>query len=319
MSAAKVMVTGGCGFIGSALVRLALARGDDVIVVDDLRLGRPENLLLDPADRPEIAAVDLEDADATRRLIESHRPTTILHLAAMHFIPDCERNPRAAVGVNVSGTQSLLDAARDVEELEGIVVASSGAVYAPGSGPHREDEPPGPDDVYGSTKLWNEHQSALFQGWRGGAVGVGVARLFNVFGPGETNEHLIPAILRQALAGGVLQLGNLTTRRDYVFVEDAADALLRLADLAGRERDLETVNIGTGVERSGTELIDEVGALLDRDLTVEPDPARARRSDRPHLLSDPARARELLGWEPRNGLRGGLEAALERPLAQPEG
>lgn len=315
MSGGRVMVTGGCGFLGAALTARLANEGAEVVVLDDHRLGTPENLAgRCSLDDVTFSVTNLEDPDATRKAIEEHAPATIYHLAAKHFIPDCNRDPHGAVAANVVGTQSLLDACSLHKGLESLVIASSAAVYTPGPGPHREEDATRPTDIYGLTKLWNEDQAKLFHAARDGRVGVGIARLFNIFGPGETNEHLIPAILRQGMDGGVLSLGNLDSRRDYVFVDDVANALLRFPE-ATAGGGLETCNLGTERQHDGHEVVRAASEALDRGLEVRLDPDRLRPSDRPDLLSDCSHAHTVLGWSAGIGLREGIERSIAQPLA----
>ena len=143
-------------------------------------------------------------------------------MAAIHFIPACEADPLACIRVNVEGTEALLEACAKTDSVEAVVVASSAAVYRPSELAHDEDS----DlltDIYGHSKLWTEHLGKLFHARSG--VPIGIARFFNVYGPGETNPHLIPTVLRQVENGDEISLGNLTTRRDYVFVGDVSEAV----------------------------------------------------------------------------------------------
>ncbi len=118
------------------------------------------------------------------------------------------------------------------------MLASTGAVYEPSTAAHHETSPLAPDDVYGHSKLWSEQAVRLWE--RRTGVACGVARLFNVVGPGETNPHLVPEIVAQAASGDELRLGNLDSRRDYVYVDDVASGLHALAGHAA------TVNLGSG-------------------------------------------------------------------------
>jgi UDP-glucose 4-epimerase len=319
MGNGPTMVTGGCGFVGAALVSRLLGEGFEVVILDDGRLGSVENLShRGSTESVSLESVDLEDPAATRRALENHSPRVIYHLAALHFIPACNHDPNAAVRANVGGTQSLLDACRGLESLETVVIASSAAVYTPAPTPHCEEDATEPNDIYGLTKLWNEQQVSLFHDDTGGRVGVGIARLFNVYGPGETNEHLIPAIIRQGQADTTLRLGNLDTRRDYVFVEDVADALLRFPD-AVKGGAVETCNVGTGTAYDGHQVVELIGDVLGQKLEVEVDPDRLRPSDRPNLQSDCGRAGSLLGWSAQTDFREGLAKAVALPLAPGNG
>jgi UDP-glucose 4-epimerase len=214
-------------------------------------------------------------------------------------------NPAEAVAVNVSGTQHLLDALLEAEPRR-LVFASTADVYRPSETPHAETHPTGPVNVYGSTKLVGE-QLVDFHGSRQPELESVVARMFNVYGPGETNPHVMPAIFDQLSSTRVLSLGNLTPRRDYIFVADMADALTRLLIEAPAGT---TVNVGTGKSMSVQELLGSLEVLLGGDLEVRVDPARVRPSDRPRLQASTERLRSILpGFEPV-ALEEGLRATL---------
>lgn len=307
----RCLVTGGCGFVGSALVRRLLAQSCEVVVVDDLSRGSPENLgpCLD-----DVAVVRQDVASGLGSVFASFHPQVVFHLAALHYIPDCDADPARCLRVNVDGTRAVLAAMAAQRHRASLVLASSAAVYAPADGPLREEEDPlGPVDVYGYSKRWAEELAADFAARTGAAVGI--ARLFNVFGPGETNAHFIPSLICQLKAGDSVRLGNLSSRRDYVYVDDAAQALLRLAD-HGRDGQSATVNVGTGRAYAGHEVITALAGLAPALGALAPvlDPGRLRPVDRPVLLADPALARKLLDWTPRTGLLDGLRAAWDRPV-----
>jgi UDP-glucose 4-epimerase len=279
------LVTGGAGFIGGALVRRLAATGERVVVLDNLlqyRDRRPPEL---PA---ELVVGDVRDRTLVLSLLEREHPETVFHLAAIHYIPACDADPAECVSVNTAGTASLLEACLLAAPNATCVLVSTGAVYAPATHAHREDETPGPVDVYGLSKLWMEQLGALYAGRSG--LRIAVARLFNTYGPGETNPHLIPALIDQVLPGEVVHAGDLSTRRDYVHVDDVARAL---ALLAGRA---ETLNIGSGRAISGHEVVEAIGRALGRKLHVITEQSRLRKVDRPLLLSDPSSAADVIGW-----------------------
>jgi UDP-glucose 4-epimerase len=149
-------------------------------------------------------------------------------------------------------------------------------------------------------------------------MGVGIARLFNVFGPGETNAHFIPSLICQMKAGESVRLGNLASKRDYVFVDDVADALLRLArygdDGHGVAGQPTTMNVGSGRAYSGHEVVDTLAGFNAAGVNPTIDPRRLRPMDRPTLLADPTLAQKLLDWTPRTALAEGLRAAWDRPV-----
>jgi UDP-glucose 4-epimerase len=303
------LVTGGCGFVGSALVRHLLAAGHEVVVVDDLSKGSPENL--GPAG-DQVTLVEQDVTAGLGQILASYRPDTIYHLAAVHFIPDCDTDPLRCLRVNVEGTRAVLEAAAALGKPMSVVLASSAAVYAPADWPHHEDDSLGPIDVYGYSKRWAEELARSF-GTRTG-MGVGIARLFNVYGPGETNPHFIPSLISQIQAGEVVRLGNLSSKRDYVFVDDVAEALIRLARYCGTGQSA-TLNVGTGTAYSGHEVVRALSGLpvISADPALITDPSRIRPVDRPSLQANNNLAQKVLGWVPDTSFEGGLQAAWERP------
>ncbi|HEV2639112.1 MAG TPA: NAD-dependent epimerase/dehydratase family protein [Actinocrinis sp.] len=302
-------MTGGCGFVGSALVRRLLAQSCEVLVVDDCSRGSRENF---GPDQGRVRVVEADVTGSLGRIFAEFRPEAVFHLAALHFIPDCDADPARCLRVNVEGTRSVVTAAAGLREPVSLVLASSAAVYAPADGPHHEQEDTlGPVDVYGHSKRWAEELAAGYAARTGAPVGI--ARLFNVFGPGETNAHFIPSLICQMQAGQAVRLGNLSSRRDYVFVDDVADALLRLAR-HGADGQSATVNIGSGRGYSGHEVVQALAELAAAGVAPVTDPDRLRPVDRPVLLADPALALKLLDWSPRTSLADGLRAAWDRPV-----
>lgn len=304
----RVLVTGAAGFVGIPVTKQLLAGGFEVIALDNFSVGSRERLEEAIADRPgSIVEADLRDAEAVRSAVGEAGPWGVIHLAALHFIPYCVAHPAEAVAVNVAGTQHLLDALLEAEPRR-LVFASTADVYKPSETAHAETDPVGPVNVYGATKLIGE-QLVGFHRSRQPALESAVARLFNVYGPGETNPHVMPAIFEQLQTSRVLSLGNLTPRRDYIFVADMAEALTGL--LAGAPAGA-TANVGTGRSTSVAELLRSLELLLGDEIEIRTDPARVRPSDRPRLQARTERLGSILpDFEPvalEEGLRSTLEA-----------
>jgi len=308
----KTVVTGGCGFIGSHLCAELVRNGEDVVVVDDLSVGSRSNLEALEVRGVEVRAIDIRDEASLARLLQTARAEKVVHLAAVHFIPRCEADPVGAIRTNVEGTQSVLQACTAAGSVHSVVLASSGAVYRPDTSAHRETAALGPTDVYGHTKQWAEQLAHLFHAKT--EIAVGIARIFNTFGPGETNPHFIPSVILQLLQGDTVRVGTLSTRRDYVYVGDVASALARLVDLC-RAHGLLTCNIGREEAVEGAHVLELIGRALGRDANAVVDRERVRADDRPVLLSDCRLAHSELGWQAQTGLEEGIEAALERPIA----
>jgi UDP-glucose 4-epimerase len=292
--ARRILITGGAGFIGSHLVERLALEGDEVHVLDDLSRGRREWL---PAGTS-LHETDLRDPHSLHRTVTAVSADVVVHLAALHFIPEVDGAPELAWQVNVEGTKNLL---RSLSELPPRIVlfASSAAVYADRSGPINEESPVAPLDLYGRTKAMGE-QLLVRYGAETGARCV-IARLFNVIGERETNRHVVPEIVEQLGQGtSRLQLGNLHTRRDYTDVVDVAAALERL--LQERSDDNAVFNVGSGRGVSVSELVALCERMLGQELTVAIDPARVRTHDRAELIADIGLLRNLTGWSPKRTL-----------------
>lgn len=302
LSDATVLVTGGAGFIGSHVTRALLEEGADVTVFDNLSVGERE---LAPDDAELVVGdVRTDDIDA---VLTDIAPNAIVHLAAIHYIPYCNDNPEETFEVNVMGTRNLLDAARECETLDGVVFASSAAVYPPRSEPNAEDSELGPMDIYGRTKLVGEDLTKLFYEETG--VASVAARLFNVYGPNETNMHLVPAVLEQvAEEEDAIQLGNLTPCRDFVHVGDVARAVAML--LAEHDSGYEAYNVGTGVELSVSDVAERIIDASGKDLAIKQEEARVRESDRPNLQADVEKIREQIGWASTVEFADGIDDLL---------
>jgi UDP-glucose 4-epimerase len=257
------------------------------------------------------ASGDIRDPGQVRAVIQDARPEVIIHLAAIHFIPECERDPELTISTNVMGTVVLLALCPSACRF---VFASSGAVYRPDQRPLVEDRSPlGPIDVYGLTKAHGEQYVQYLARTRGfPAV---IVRLFNVVGPGETNPHVVPQIVAQLKARrSTLKLGNITPRRDFIHVADAASGLIATA-LQGNVSpgDAITVNLGTGIAHSVAEVVDLLAEISGRRITVEIDASRLRTIDNPFLASDTSRMRAAFGWTPRCDLRTALQDTWNDP------
>lgn len=294
-----VLVTGAAGFIGVPLVRELLRRGERVVALDDFSVGDPSRLeALPERDGLRIVRADVRDREAVRRGVADEPPRAVVHLAARHFIPWCVAHPEETRAVNIEGTRNVLEAAAGAERL---LFASTGDVYPPAEAPHVESDPTGAPGVYGESKLEGERLVA-------GHPSACSLRLFNVYGPGDPNAHVLATILEQLRHGDTLRLGNLGSRRDYVFVDDVVAvfaALLELPESVGR------LNVGSGETWSVEDLVEQLRGITGRPLEVEVDPDRVRATDRPLLAADIGRLRALLP-----GLRlTSIEPGLRRMLA----
>jgi UDP-glucose 4-epimerase len=301
----RILVTGGAGYVGRALVaRLLRDTATDLHVLDNLASGEHRIKGVDFT-RVKLHRVDLRDMTAVAPLMRTLAPTVIFHLAAVHYIPACEAAPGEAISINVAGTVNLL---HSVVGRPKFVFASTAAVYSPSEQPHLESGRIGPVDIYGLTKLQAEGYVEYFH--KLDKIDAVIARLFNVIGPGETNPHLVPAIIRQISRGERrVKLGNLFPKRDYIHVEDAAEGFVRLAQVPGNQPAPLVSNLGTGLSLSVREIVDQIAAAAAVRLEIEQDPARIRTNDRPLLCASTQLLRALTGWLPGTSVADSLRAA----------
>ena len=306
----RILITGGAGFIGSALGKHLREQGHEVHVLDNLSFGK-RSLAGVSDDR--FHQVDIRDRDGTAAVLSHIRPEQVLHLAAIHFIPYCNQHPVEAAEININGTINVLDACERSGSVRQVFVASTAAVYPIADGAMAEDHPTGPMDIYGITKLATEKLVSEFHLRTGVATIVG--RFFNAFGPNETNPHLIPEIQHQVLSGTrTLKLGNLDPKRDFIHTEDMSKAMgaLLKAHTVGHD----TFNIGRGIEYSVREIVEAFERQLGEKLTIEVDPARVRKVERMHLLANVDKLKRTTGWEPGWGIDEGVATLLKEHVGE---
>ncbi|MBI5405405.1 MAG: GDP-mannose 4,6-dehydratase [Candidatus Kerfeldbacteria bacterium] len=298
----NIFITGGAGFIGSHVAAQALAQGFKVTVFDDLSVGRKSFL---PKSRSlKFIKGDILNTAGLAAAIKRARPDVVIHLAAIHHIPTCERYPERTMRVNIEGTQSVLRAAQGVKR---IVFASTGALYQD-EDTLRETTPKQPRDIYGFTKFACEQLLELHA--RRQPTQIVMGRLFNTVGPHETNQHIIPDILAQLVKGKrTIQLGNMNRYRDYVHVRDVARALLRLAT-ARVAKQFDVFNIGTGREHSVRDIVALCERYLGHSITVVQSQLRVRKNDRLHQCANIRKITTQLGWRPRQTLADAIREMM---------
>jgi UDP-glucose 4-epimerase len=303
----EALVTGGAGFIGSHLVDALLARGDRVVVIDDLSTGRRENLEGAVANGAVLLEADITDAAAVNDAFEAHRPEVVFHLAAQIDVRRSVSEPVFDLGVNVAGTVNLLEAARQTHARRFILASTGGAVYGEGAGrplPLDEQAECRPDAPYGQSKYAAEGYLSLYGRLYG--LSAVALRLGNVYGSRQDplGEAGVVAIFCGALLGGgtARVFGDGHQTRDYVYVGDVVEAFL-----AGAGSDAQgTYNIGTGVETSVLELGRLLAGVYDREF--DPQMAPPRPGEVQRIAIDSALAANELGWRPRTALEQGLRA-----------
>ena len=306
----KMAVTGGAGFIGSNLAERLASQGYPVVVVDNFSTGRECNLLgwsSRFSDRVEVARTDINETDMLRRLFRGVR--FVFHQAAIPSVPRSVADPALTHASNITGTLSVLIAARDAG-VSRVVVASSSSVYGDDQTlPKQEDRVGHPLSPYALSKLVCEQYCRLFLQLYG--LQTVCLRYFNVFGPrqdpGSEYAAVIPRFSTRLLAGRRPTVyGDGEQTRDFTYVDNVVDANWHAANhprAAGG-----VFNIGCGTKTSLNQLIEQVNAILGTRL--EPVYEAARAGDVRHSVADVGRARDLLGYAPAISLQEGLERVL---------
>lgn len=303
----RVLVTGAAGFIGSALIRQLRQMGCYVTALDSLAWGRRQNL---PLDWPEedLVVCDIIETESLKRVVSERQIQEIYHLAALHYIPDCNKWPCKAIRINVEGTQSMLNAAAH-GGVGRVFYASTAGVYSASQQNHKEEDATIPDDIYGLTKLFGEHLVELLNCQTGKPAVIG--RLSNVIGPRETNPHLIPHIVNSIRSSDVVPLGNLIPVRDFSYVDDVCRGILAAMQSSSSKTEVTTYNIGSGQGASVQEVLNIIADLTGRTLSVARDQNKIRKSDRSRLVLSYEKLNRDTGWLPEVSLKEGLGQLLE--------
>ena len=322
----KILVTGGAGFIGSAVVRLAISRGHEVVNLDALTYAACLENVASVAQSPLYAfeQADIRDGAALAEIFERHQPDAVMHLAAESHVDRSIDGPGVFVETNVMGTYTMLQAARSYWEAKGRPESfrfhhiSTDEVF--GSLPNdpavkfTEDTPYDPRSPYSASKAGSDH---LVRAWHETfGLPVVLTNCSNNYGPFHFPEKLIPVIILNALAGKALPIyGDGSNIRDWLYVEDHADALLLVVEKGAVGR---SYNIGGENERTNLELVKTLCAILDR---LQPKAAGSYAdqitfvTDRPghdaRYAIDPGRIRAELGWRPSVTVEEGLERTVQ--------
>ncbi len=253
-----VLVTGGCGFIGSHLVEQLMAHGADVWVLDNLQAGTPSNLN-SVRNQVDLVIGDVRDPECVKRVVELSRPAYVFHLAANASVPGSVENPAYDFETNSAGTFALFNVLREYGHSEKVILASSGAVYGqPQIFPIVEEHPWAPISPYGASKVGAETTARMFRRVYG--LPVVIARIFNTYGPRMARFVILDFLRKLRNNPRVLEiLGDGQQIRDFTFVTDTVQGLLLLAK---RGIPAEAYNLSSGGSVSVTELAQMLIAAL---------------------------------------------------------
>jgi dTDP-glucose 4,6-dehydratase len=319
-----ILVTGGAGFIGSAVVRLAIARGHTVVNVDALTYAACLDNLASVAEHTNYAfeQVDIRNRAVLDAVFTKYAPDAVMHLAAESHVDRSIDGPTDFIETNVKGTFNMLEAARSYWQSQGKPESfrfhhiSTDEVFGSlgPTGMFTEDTPYDPRSPYSASKASSDH---LVRAWRETyGLPVVLTNCSNNYGPYHFPEKLIPVVILNALAGKPLPIyGDGENMRDWLYVEDHADALLLVLEKGTLGR---SYNIGGQNERTNLELVKTLCGILDylhpRDEGSYAD-LITFVTDRPghdaRYAIDPSRIRNELGWRPSVTLEEGLEKTVQ--------
>ena len=329
---APIFVTGGAGFIGSALVRRLVRDGRAVVVLDKLTYAGNLDSLADVSGRPGFTfeQVDICDSRLVAALFELHRPRAVIHLAAESHVDRSIDGPAAFIQTNVVGTFTMLQAARaylatapeDAQEAFRFLHVSTDEVFGSlgAGGLFDADTPYDPRSPYSASKAASDHLARAWSHTYG--LPVLVTNCSNNYGPYQFPEKLVPLMILNALEGKPLPVyGQGENVRDWLYVDDHVDALLAVLE---RGRAGETYLVGGHGECRNIDVVREICALVDE---LAPPLGRPRSEliefviDRPghdyRYAIDPSRIEAELGWRPRHTFEQGLRDTVSWYLENP--
>jgi nucleoside-diphosphate-sugar epimerase len=301
----EVLVTGGCGFIGSEVTKQLSKLDSKVTILDNLSSGKEEFIKNLP--NVNLIKADLTDDSKVKSIVEGK--DYIINLAALPFIPDSYYYPKKFFEVNVNGTIELALSAINEKRIQRFIHISSSEVY--GSArivPMDENHPTIPQSTYAVSKLAGER--AIFTIHKEHNLPAVIIRPFNSFGPNITQPYIIPEIINQLLTNSnEIKLGNQNSKRDLTFVSDTARAII--LSLVAEGVVGETINVGSQRSVSILELVKMISNLMSKEVTIKTDPDRFRPFDVDTLVCNYDRADRLLEWKPEISIEEGLSKTIE--------
>jgi len=309
---ARIVITGAAGFIGSHVTDLLIERGHEILALDNLSVGRLEQL----NKKADFWKVDLGEVefDSLATRIKDVAPKYVIHLAAIHFIPYCMAHPEETFSSNTRSTEVLVRAIGATQSVERLVVASTMDVYEPSDSVHHETDMPSPRNVYGLSKLLTENITRYAAATIDQLSGIGL-RFANVYGPRETNPHLIPDTLEriQDPLASEIRMGNLASSRDFIHVSDIAEAVVMMTTYPCKSFDV--FNLGSGTETPVRKVVQLIQDAAGDDRPIIEDVAKFRKFDRNSLAPSIEKVLEQSVWRPKVQIDDGLRTLVQETLS----
>ena len=301
----EVLLTGGCGFIGSEGTKQLSEIGANITILDNLSSGKEtyttnfENVTLIKG--------DIRDEDTIKSAVQNKE--YVINLAALPFIPDSYQYPKEFFEVNVNGTMNVALSLLKEKNVKRFVHISSSEIYGTARHtPMNEDHPTTPHSTYAVSKLAGDR--VVFTLHKEHNLPAVIIRPFNSFGPNITQPYIIPEILTQLFNDNTeIKLGNIESKRDLTFVSDTAKAMILSLVTDGIEG--ETINVGSQKAVSVKELVSLMSKILSKSVNIAIDQSRLRPFDVDVLECDNTKAKNILNWSPEISIENGLEITID--------
>jgi dTDP-glucose 4,6-dehydratase len=302
----RILVTGGAGFIGSEVVKQLIKKNSFVTVLDNFSSGKKQYL---PKNTKKLKIIkgDITDEKIVAGAVKNQ--DYVIHLAALPFIPDSFYYPANFFNVNTIGSVNLLWKSIQSNSVKRFVHISTSEVY--GSAQHvpmDENHQTTPHSTYAVSKLAGDR--AAFTLYKENGFPVVIIRPFNSYGPNYTQPYIIPEIMNQLLNGNKeLMLGNIDASRDFTFVSDTANGIIR--SLSAKKVVGEIINLGSGNEISIRELAFKIAKIAKIKIKIKYDEGRERPYDVNRLICNNKKAKKLLGWKTKTTMDQGLKKIFQ--------
>jgi len=302
----RILVTGGAGFIGSEVVKQLIKKNSFVTVLDNFSSGKKQYL---PKNIKKLKIIkgDITDEKTVGKAVKNQ--DYVIHLAALPFIPDSFYYPADFFNVNTIGSVNLLWKSIQSNSVKRFIQISTSEVYGSAQQvPMDENHITAPHSTYAVSKLAGDR--AAFTLYKENGFPVVIIRPFNSYGPNYTQPYIIPEIMNQLLNGNrELMLGNIDATRDFTYVSDTANAIIR--SLNSKKAIGEIINVGSGNEISIRELAFRIAKIAKIKIKIRYDEARERPYDVNRLICNNKKAKKLLDWKTKTAMDEGLKKIFQ--------
>ncbi len=300
----RVLITGVCGFIGERLALRLAGLGHDVI-------GTGRQTVCPFSGLHSYHSVDVLDSNALNAL--GADVDAIVHLAALTAHSEIVDNRYHALQINLEGTRNALQAFHTSHRARRFVYSSTGKVYGAFTRlPITEEEPPRPLNILGKSKLIAERLVDFYA--MGDERQYTALRIFNVYGPGQKMNFLVPTILSQLFpkgSGYKVRLGDIRAARDYLYIDDVIEAFVRVLTAQTLVPGYQVCNVASGIPVSAADIVKQISAIMGHEIEVEADSSRVRADELDEEYGSFARIEELFGWRPAETLESGLARTIK--------